>query len=353
MKVDLVAHQVLSLMCGGVYFGLTKDWAGAILVWLIGWAVDFDHTAKLSQLVGFVKSGKRPIKLETVQCNRFLHSPTFAYSVLLVALVLFFGYEVKIFAICGFASYFFHIIVDSITCETVKFQNNKLPAWIRLNLYTVSFWRKIILVGNDWMLHVVWGALLMKVFGWWGLLFQWPVHFLLVDTIPHGHLYPVAKDAMKGISTALFLFFYFWYTQGFIMAFMVGVGMFMAIAPDLILWRAHKWDIAQKWNELKNKKTSKVVFNFCRLTILMNHFFHWFTKENSKLSYIQQRDSPEVYHCLNGKIFYPLRVTLHNLFQLGLALFGLSVLLVPGFDIVSQLLSMMFISLVIFMASHI
>ena len=129
--------------------------------------------------------------------------------------------------------------------------------------------RNILLVGNDWLLHVMIGTYFTYTLGWKGLVPAFLWHFL-IDMIPHGHVKSMVKDALKGIIAAIAISLYTWHTHGFFMAFMVVIGILVALSFDFILVAAKLADNKKIWEKLPGTKWPvKAIIQF-------NLACHWF-----------------------------------------------------------------------------
>jgi hypothetical protein len=129
--------------------------------------------------------------------------------------------------------------------------------------------KSILLVGNDWLLHVMTGAYFTYTLGWPGLVLAFIWHFP-IDMIPHGHVKSAVKDALKGIIAAVAISLYTWHVYDFKKVFLVGMGILAAIFFDLILKAANFADKKKIWEKRPGTKW------LVRLIIQLNLACHWF-----------------------------------------------------------------------------
>jgi hypothetical protein len=143
--------------------------------------------------------------------------------------------------------------------------------------------KNVLLVGNDWLLHVVLGAFFIQQFGWLGLIPSFFSHFL-VDEIIHGHIKGVSAkgkliakifEASKGLIAAVLICIIAWIKIDFNYAFLLGCGIAISLSFDFLLEKAFSIDKKMSWKNF-NHSLSKKVYNFARILIRLNYFFHWF-----------------------------------------------------------------------------
>ncbi len=129
--------------------------------------------------------------------------------------------------------------------------------------------KSILLVGNDWLAHVMAGAYFTYAFGWKGLVPAFLWHFP-IDMVPHGHVKSNVGDALKGIVMAVAIGLYTWYTHSFKMAFMVGMGILVALSFDFFLTVANIADKKKIWEKFFSTKWA------VKIIIQLNYAIHWF-----------------------------------------------------------------------------
>jgi hypothetical protein len=129
--------------------------------------------------------------------------------------------------------------------------------------------KNILLVGNDWLLHVMTGAYFTYTLGWKGLVPAFLWHFV-IDMIPHGHVKNSVKDALKGIIIGVVIGLYTWHAYDFKKAFLVGVGIVVALSFDFILTAANLADKKKIWKKLPSTKW------LVKINIKLNYAIHWF-----------------------------------------------------------------------------
>jgi hypothetical protein len=146
--------------------------------------------------------------------------------------------------------------------------------------------KNILLVGNDWLLHVVLGAFFVQWLGWFGLIPAFFSHFL-VDGIIHGHIKGVSGkgkliakffEAFKGLLLGAFICIIAWINVDFKTAFLLGCGIVVSLSFDLLLEIAFWVDKKKIWEEV-NWRLSKTIYQFAKTLIALNYFFHWFGRD--------------------------------------------------------------------------
>lgn len=152
-----------------------------------------------------------------------------------------------------------------------------------------------LLVGNDWLIHVVLGAFLAWKFGWLGVLIAFLSHFVIIDTIPHGHLQGLEQgiktqiwETLKGNLIGLFIFVYSWAAFDFTQAVLIGCEIFISVLPDFILKTATIIDKKMVWEKFNDWKRN-IIFDYVYINIWLNYFFHWFGR-STELTYFLELD---------------------------------------------------------------
>ncbi|MCG2686644.1 hypothetical protein L6278_00730, partial [Candidatus Parcubacteria bacterium] len=125
------------------------------------------------------------------------------------------------------------------------------------------------IIGNDWLCHIIVGAFLVWKFGWWGVPLAFLSHFP-IDAIPHGHHKKEWLDALKGLVAGVSIVISVWSFYGFTEAFKYGIGIFFSINFDFLLaFLAKPWDEKKFW-ENKTKILSRTIFIFTKIIIWIN-----------------------------------------------------------------------------------
>jgi hypothetical protein len=183
--------------------------------------------------------------------------------------------------------------------------------------------KNLLLVGNDWLLHVVVGVfcylffepLIGKI---WSIAFSALSH-PLVDMIPHGHVKSNILDGLKGILTGIILLIIVWIKIDFVTAFWTGVSIIFAIGFDFLLVLAKLLDkkIPQKSQvyDFDDRIVRLVMIDFCCRIIGFNFLMHWFGKAKIFSPIWKEK---EIFNCgISGN---GLKVNWWNITQLVIAI---------------------------------
>ena len=169
----------------------------------------------------------------------------------------------------------------------------------------------ILLVGNDWLTHVVIAVFFVFKFGWWGLIPIFISHFI-IDMIPHGHVDNDIVEALKGVIVGLAIILYCWIKINFPIAFLMGIGIFISIAYDFIFTVCKYMDGKKYWDKFENYFLKNLIFKFVQKTIQLNNLTHW-AGNNTWCAKLWKRE--EHYNSLPNKTHHSLNPGWVNLIQ--------------------------------------
>lgn len=173
---------------------------------------------------------------------------------------------------------------------------------------------KILLIGNDWLAHVILGVSFAQYFGWYGIILSFLSH-PFVDMIPHGHRedkWGYFWETWKGLLIALAIIIQTWIVFNFVTSIMYGLSMFFSLNYDFVLVLAKKIDKKEYWKRFVGRK-EEVVFKFARFIICFNMQCHWFGETKV---FKKWHKEIEIFNTLPGHKHYAFGITYWNLLQL-------------------------------------
>ncbi len=176
--------------------------------------------------------------------------------------------------------------------------------------------KNILLVGNDWLLHVVAGVFCYLFFEpligkFWAIVISALSH-VFIDMVPHGHVKSNILEAFKGVLTAIILLTIIWIKIDLNTAFWSGISIFFAIGFDFIFIFAKWWDKGCTKEEIEQFNRWEWLFSYLMYFVLaFNFVMHWFGKAKIFSSLWKEK---EIYNCgISGN---GLKVSWWNLAQL-------------------------------------